>query len=149
MKVQSTALEDEVFGILLYRLVHRLDKMTTGALILARDSNAASWLCQAFHDQQSKNPVPESQRLCIEKTYWAILDARAMALRKGKIQTLFTEGATKQPTETYFETLALKQDLAFVKLKPKTGTELLKIVTGFGSCMTCRSQTSTSIALCF
>lgn len=106
--------------------------MTTGALILARDSNAASWLCQAFHDQQSKNPVvPESQRLTIEKTYWAILDARAMAQQKGKIQTLFTEGSTKQPTETYFETLALKQDLAFVKLRPKTGIKLLKIMTEF------------------
>jgi len=111
--------------------------MTTGALILGRDSNAASWLCQAFHDQQSKAPVPESQRLSIEKTYWAILDARAMPQRKGKIQTLFTEGSTKQPTETYFETLALRQDLAFVKLRPKTGIDLFRIMTEFGSFVTC------------
>ncbi|ANK83115.1 MAG: RNA pseudouridine synthase [Rhizobiales bacterium NRL2] len=42
------------------RLVHRLDKDTSGVLVLARTRQAAQWLTRAFRDRDT------------EKTYWAI-----------------------------------------------------------------------------
>lgn len=43
------------------RLVHRLDKDTSGVLALARSAAAAAWLTRAFRDGR------------VEKTYWAIV----------------------------------------------------------------------------
>lgn len=42
------------------RLVHRLDKDTSGVLVLARTRQAAQWLTRAFRDRET------------EKTYWAL-----------------------------------------------------------------------------
>lgn len=43
------------------RLVHRLDKDTSGVLVLARNAAAASWLAEAFRDKVAR------------KVYWAIV----------------------------------------------------------------------------
>ena len=39
------------------RLVHRLDKDTSGALVLARDAAAARWLTAAFRGQDAQNSI--------------------------------------------------------------------------------------------
>ena len=40
------------------RLVHRLDKDTSGAMVIARNKDAAEWLGEAFiqKSRQAKNP---------------------------------------------------------------------------------------------
>lgn len=43
------------------RLVHRLDKDTSGVLVLGRNRAAAQWLARAFRDRET------------EKTYWALV----------------------------------------------------------------------------
>ena len=43
------------------RLVHRLDKDTSGVLVLARNASAARWLAEAFRDKEAR------------KVYWAIV----------------------------------------------------------------------------
>ena len=43
------------------RLVHRLDKDTSGVLVLARNASAASWLADAFRHKEAR------------KVYWAIV----------------------------------------------------------------------------
>jgi len=43
------------------RLVHRLDKDTSGVLVLARNASAASWLAEAFRHKEAR------------KIYWAIV----------------------------------------------------------------------------
>ncbi|WP_416898258.1 MAG: RluA family pseudouridine synthase [Minwuia sp.] len=43
------------------RLVHRLDKDTSGVLVLGRTRQAAQWLTRAFRDRET------------EKTYWALV----------------------------------------------------------------------------
>ncbi|KAJ1833128.1 hypothetical protein LPJ73_007928 [Coemansia sp. RSA 2703] len=50
-----------------YRLVHRLDRGTTGALVVARSRAAASVLAAAFARQ------PSAGHLTVEKTYYAVL----------------------------------------------------------------------------
>src|SRR5579859_5750182 len=43
------------------RLVHRLDKDTSGVLLLARSAKAAAWLAAAFREKTA------------QKTYWAVV----------------------------------------------------------------------------
>jgi 23S rRNA pseudouridine955/2504/2580 synthase len=51
------------------RLVHRLDKKTTGALVLARHWRSAALMANAFRSTSTST----SSELDVEKTYWAIL----------------------------------------------------------------------------
>ena len=41
-----------------FRMVHRLDKDTSGAMIVARSKDAATWISQAFveHSKKGKDP---------------------------------------------------------------------------------------------
>ncbi len=54
------------------RLVHRLDKDTSGVLLLARSAKAATWLTAAFRDKAAR------------KTYWAVV-AGVPKPRRGRI----------------------------------------------------------------
>jgi 23S rRNA pseudouridine955/2504/2580 synthase len=54
------------------RLVHRLDKETSGALVIARTASAAAFLTQAFREKTTR------------KTYWAVV-VGLPRLRQGRI----------------------------------------------------------------
>ncbi|MFZ2007662.1 MAG: RluA family pseudouridine synthase [Stellaceae bacterium] len=64
------------------RLVHRLDKDTSGVLLIARTAAAAAFFTRAFRDKTTR------------KTYWAIV-AGLPKLRQGKIDLSLTKGALK------------------------------------------------------
>jgi 23S rRNA pseudouridine955/2504/2580 synthase len=61
------------------RLVHRLDKDTSGVLLIARTAAAAAFFTRAFRDKTTR------------KTYWAIV-AGLPDLRQGKIDLSLTKG---------------------------------------------------------
>jgi 23S rRNA pseudouridine955/2504/2580 synthase len=61
------------------RLVHRLDKDTSGVLLIARTPAAAAFFTRAFRDKTTR------------KTYWAIV-AGLPAMRQGKIDLSLTKG---------------------------------------------------------
>ncbi|GGF29508.1 pseudouridine synthase [Aliidongia dinghuensis] len=62
------------------RLVHRLDKDTSGVLLLARSAKAAAWLAQAFREKSAR------------KTYWAVV-AGVPRPHRGKIDLPVGKGA--------------------------------------------------------
>jgi 23S rRNA pseudouridine955/2504/2580 synthase len=64
------------------RLVHRLDKDTSGVLLIARSASAAAFFTRAFRDKTTR------------KTYWAIV-AGLPKLRQGKIDLSLVKGGTK------------------------------------------------------
>lgn len=64
------------------RLVHRLDRDTSGLLILARNAKAATWLGRAFQDG------------AIEKTYWAVVHGRPRHPR-GTIDAALVKAGSK------------------------------------------------------
>ena len=64
------------------RLVHRLDKDTSGILVIARNAAAAAFLARAFRDKTTR------------KTYWAIVAGRPQ-LRQGKIDLALAKGALR------------------------------------------------------
>ena len=61
------------------RLVHRLDKDTSGVLLIARSARAAAFFTRAFRDKTTR------------KIYWAIV-AGAPKLRQGKIDLALAKG---------------------------------------------------------
>ncbi|HXO01259.1 MAG TPA: RluA family pseudouridine synthase [Stellaceae bacterium] len=64
------------------RLVHRLDKDTSGVLLIARTPAAAAFFTRAFRDKTTR------------KTYWAIV-AGLPSLRQGKIDLALAKGPGK------------------------------------------------------
>ena len=64
------------------RLVHRLDKDTSGILLIARTAAAAAFFTRAFRDKTTR------------KTYWAIV-AGLPKLRQGRIDLSLVKGGTR------------------------------------------------------
>lgn len=106
------------------RLVHRLDRETSGVIVAARTKPAAAFLSQAFAGRD------------VRKTYLAIVcggapDTRdgeiALALKKSSRQGLdimevAAEGeAGAQAALTRYRTLSAASDAALLELNPETG----------------------------
>lgn len=103
------------------RLVHRLDRDTSGVLLLARTRVAAHWLTRAFRERST------------EKTYWAIVigaprpsegDIRLNLLKEGghgaERVVVVPEGGQKAVTQ--FTTIAhAGKRAAWLAMRPLTG----------------------------
>ena len=112
------------FGADRPRLVHRLDRDTSGVLVLARTAGVAGKLAAAFRGR------------AVEKTYWAVVAGRPVPV-EGRIDMPLrrTEGARGERTEpaerndkeaayaiTVYRTLDnAGQKLAWLELQPLTG----------------------------
>lgn len=107
------------------RLVHRLDKDTSGVLLVARQRQAAQWLTQAFKEQ------------AIKKTYWAIVvgvpEQPQGIIDIPIIKKNARKGEGAQAAQTSYRVLQTKnqaknQDFAWIELTPHTGrTHQLRI----------------------
>lgn len=109
--------EDLRFGI-----VHRLDRVTSGVMICAKNQEAMRWLQKQFHDRK------------VEKVYWAVVSGRMKhpeALldlpieRNPKLPSTFRVGANGKVAQTRYQVLKeLEIDdkpYSLVALYPKTG----------------------------
>jgi 23S rRNA pseudouridine955/2504/2580 synthase len=102
------------------RLVHRLDKDTSGVLVLARTAQAARFLTRAFHDRAST------------KIYWAIVKG-VPKLERGRIDLALAKGFAglreksliKEEGKraiTFYQVIdSAGAEAAWVALKPVTG----------------------------
>ncbi len=102
------------------RLVHRLDKDTSGVLVLARGANAAARLGRAFRRRQ------------VRKLYWALVVGRPrraagridLALAKrphGRGERVAGDGAGKSAVTHYRVIDAVGRRAAWLALMPHTG----------------------------
>lgn len=101
------------------RLVHRLDKDTSGILVFARSLPAAQHLTQAFKER------------AIQKTYWAVVCGRPKKdegiidlplTKKTEIGKVRVDPEKGLPAFTHFRIVQpLKHDLTWLELTPKTG----------------------------
>ena len=103
------------------RLVHRLDKDTSGILVLARTLPMARWLTQAFKERS------------VHKTYWALV-CGVPQKKEGLISLPLTKKADPAfekvhvdhveglHATTYFRIIEVVEDkFAWLELSPKTG----------------------------
>lgn len=103
------------------KLVHRLDKDTSGVLVLARNAKAATTLMKAFSGKTA------------EKTYWALvkgapdsnegkIDMPLSKQEEGDHEKVAVDEAEGKRAITYFKVLErLGRTLAWVELMPVTG----------------------------
>lgn len=102
-----------------YHLVHRLDKETSGVLILAKSPATAHQVVQAFTEQD------------VQKTYWAMVSGKPspaqgnidLPLGKArgdyeKVQVDLKEG---KPAQTLYRTLKTFKEESWIECKPLTG----------------------------
>ena len=104
----------ENFGL----LVHRLDRDTSGVVILAKNPDVQSFLRRQFQDRKT------------HKTYYAIIEGRPK-LDKARIDlpisrdlkrpTTFRVDANGKPSETFYEVIKSDDKHSLVELKPTTG----------------------------
>lgn len=101
-------------------LVHRLDKDTTGILIVAKSTYAAQWLTQAF------------QTKTIRKIYWAVtvgiptslegvIDLSLEKSREGFLEKVRLYEDGKKALTYYHVRAQTKSGLCWLELEPKTG----------------------------
>jgi len=102
------------------RLVHRLDRETSGAIVAARTKPAAAQLSEAFASR------------AVEKTYLAIVCGGAPEPRNGEIEFALRKSNRRgldimeidpdgQPSLTRYRTLASTPEAALLELRPETG----------------------------
>ncbi len=99
-------------------LVHRLDRDTSGVVILAKDEATQSMLRRQFQDRKT------------HKTYYAVvaghpkMDEALIDLpiaRNLKHPTTFLVQAGGKPSETHFKVLGQNDEYSLLELKPTTG----------------------------
>jgi tRNA pseudouridine32 synthase/23S rRNA pseudouridine746 synthase len=100
--------------------VHRLDRDTSGCLLLARRASALRTLSRAFEEG------------AVDKLYWAIID-RAPAADRGVIDAALAKVSSKangwrmqvdaggKPARTAWEVLARQGAMALIAFRPETG----------------------------
>jgi tRNA pseudouridine32 synthase/23S rRNA pseudouridine746 synthase len=102
------------------RLVHRLDRETSGVIIAARTKPAAAQLSEAFAGRD------------VEKTYLAIVCGGAPEPRDGEIALALRKSSRRgldvmeidpagQAALTRYQTLAATPEAALLQLRPETG----------------------------
>lgn len=99
-------------------LVHRLDRDTSGVVILAKNPETQSMLRKQFQDRKT------------HKTYYAIVEGRPKhneavidlpIARNLKHPTTFQVDQNGKPAQTYYRVLASNDKYSLLELKPKTG----------------------------
>ena len=99
-------------------LVHRLDRDTSGVVILAKNEEVQSFLRRQFQDRKT------------HKTYYAVVEGHPKhdeanidlpIARDLKHKTTFRVDANGRPSETYYKVVKKTNQFSLVELKPKTG----------------------------
>ena len=113
-------------------IVHRLDRMTSGVLIAAKDAATKRLLQKQFQDRKA------------HKTYLAVvsgrpkLDEARLDLpieRNPKTPSLFRVGAKGKPAVTRYKVLAANGTYSVVELRPETGrTHQLRVHMAYIGC---------------
>ncbi len=99
-------------------LVHRLDRDTSGVVILAKDKETQKMLRKQFQDRKT------------HKTYLAVVDGAPKLpaalidlpiARNLKRPTTFEVNQNGKPSQTYYQVLESKNGKSLLELKPTTG----------------------------
>ena len=102
------------------KLTHRIDKNTTGILIIAKNKEIAKKITELFRENK------------IKKTYWALVKGKPKnktgcikeAIYKTKVNKIEKMKIIKNKEKnsiTYFKTIESKNGLSLLEVYPKTG----------------------------
>ncbi len=98
------------------RVVHRLDRGTSGVMLFPKHKPAAAWLSARFHDSAMEkrylalvSGTPPQESWCVDGAIGKIGSARYGIVAEGR------------SAETSFKALATAGDLALIEATPRTG----------------------------
>lgn len=118
IRIMRTRLADERLD-----LAHRIDKETSGLVLMARDFEAASDLTQQFARREVEKAylavvrgVPERRTFSIEVPLRLVPDSETSVMME-------PGGARDQPALTEVRVLATSEGVAVVEARPKTGRQ--------------------------
>lgn len=113
-------------------VVHRLDRDTSGVMILAKNAAVQKFLKKQFQDRKTK------------KTYYAVVEGHPKLdearidlpiIRDLKRPTTFRVEAGGKPSETFYKVIKKSDQYSLVELKPTTGrTHQLRVHMKFIGC---------------
>jgi len=90
------------------KLVHRLDKLTSGVLIMAKNLKSASFITSLFKNRN------------IKKTYLAIIEG-SLEVKNSKIELPILSGEKKLEAITKYKVVDEKNNFSLLMIRPKTG----------------------------
>ncbi|MCX7127618.1 pseudouridine synthase, partial [Aeromonas sp.] len=103
-------------GLTLYP-VHRLDKMTSGLVLLARTTEANRELSMAFAAREvSKQYLALSDRKPKKKQGWVKGD-----MQKGRGGSWLLARTLENPAISWFDSVSVREGLRLYRIKPQTG----------------------------
>lgn len=99
-------------------IVHRLDRLTSGVIICAKNEPSRLWLTKQF---ETRKVVKTYYALCLGHfdTKEAIIDLPILR-NPSKPQTFIVHSQGKQ-AQTYYKVISESKHYALIKLQPKTG----------------------------
>ena len=101
-----------------YRLVHRLDKDTSGLLIIAKNLNSAKIFGKLFKSS------------LIEKTYIALCEGTPKQKESNVLLDIKNKEDKIEHTKTHYKILDVQNNISLIQYKPLTGkTHQLRIVS--------------------
>lgn len=105
-----------------YKLVHRLDKETSGLLIISKNLNSARIFGNLFKSK------------LIDKTYIALCEGKPKLKESFVKLNIKSRDSKIEKTETYYKVLINKNNVSFILFKPKTGKmhQLRKVSKNIG-----------------
>jgi 23S rRNA pseudouridine955/2504/2580 synthase/23S rRNA pseudouridine1911/1915/1917 synthase len=115
---ESKSVLDELKAFAPLRLVHRLDKDTSGVLLLARDRDAQRFLCNQFMTRQVHK---EYLALVIGKVTNDFGEINAPLARASKSDKFMTISKRGRPSITQWQVLQRFRGLTLLKCIPLTG----------------------------
>ena len=118
-------------GIKRPKLVHRLDKDTSGALLLARNDLAATWLTRAFKERGIKKVYYAILEGAIKKTN-GIIKTRLHKALIGNQEMVVADKNIGLEAITEYKIISSSSEASFVEFHPLTGrTHQLRVHSGY------------------
>ncbi|MEW5301994.1 MAG: hypothetical protein WDW36_004812 [Sanguina aurantia] len=108
------------------KLVHRLDKLVSGAMVVARNADSAHWLSACFREKSAQGVEPGAEpqvppSMHVKRVYWAFVAGHLQPRLTGRIRYPILVDGKYHPAVTQFRVKHTCEGVSWLELVPETG----------------------------